>query len=216
MSLDLLIRLSMAKDPAFLFYTKDFYEGVSTLNFEDRGKYITLLCVMHQQGRIDEETIRFLVGSVSVKLKSKFSVDDNGLWFNERLENEIEKRNNFVDSRRENGKMGGRPKANAEPLAKPNGKPTGKPTHNLPANANGNTIEYNLKSAFDEVYIDQQKTQWGHIDFDFEYKTFCDKVRGSPGRYIDRDSDGLRLALQSQLRSAKHKRNTEQKNNKSL
>lgn len=106
------------KDPAFLFYSQDFYTGVATLTMEERGKYITLLCLMHQQGRMTEETISFLVGSISVNLKSKFKIDENGFWFNERLEIESEKRAKFTESRRTNGFKGGRPK-NEE---KPNGK----------------------------------------------------------------------------------------------
>ena len=105
----------MAKDPAFLFYSQDFFVGVATMSFEDRGKYITLLCLMHQSGRMSEETIRLLVGSPSVTLKSKFEVDENGLWFNERLEVEAEKRVKFTESRRLNGLSGGRPKANGKP-----------------------------------------------------------------------------------------------------
>lgn len=100
----------MAKDPAFLFYSQDFFVGCATLSFEDKGKYIHILCLMHQQGRLDEETIRFSVGNVSVKLKSKFLLDENGFWYNKRLEEEIEKRNNFTKSRRDNGSKGGRPK----------------------------------------------------------------------------------------------------------
>lgn len=100
----------MAKDPAFLFYSQDFIVGVQTLNFEERGKYITILCQMHQQGRMSEETICFIVGSVSVSLKSKFSIDDNGFWYNKRLEEEIAKRNHYTDSRRKNGLKGGRKK----------------------------------------------------------------------------------------------------------
>jgi uncharacterized protein YdaU (DUF1376 family) len=86
----------MAKDPAFLFYSQDFLVGTNTMPFEDRGKYITILAQMHQQGRMDEETISFLVGSISVKLKSKFLIDDKGLWYNERLEEEITKRAAFI------------------------------------------------------------------------------------------------------------------------
>ena len=115
----------MAKDPAFLFYSQDFYTGVATLNWEDRGKYISILCLMHQQGRMSEETIRFIVGSVSDNLKSKFSIDDHGMWFNERLEDETHKRNKFTESRRNNGLLGGRPSDT---------KPTGKPKNNLKVN----------------------------------------------------------------------------------
>jgi len=105
----------MAKDPAFLFYSQDFYTGVATLNWEERGKFISILCLMHQQGRMSEETIRFLVGSVSDNLKSKFSIDSKGLWFNKRLEDEADKRSNFTESRRKNGNLGGRPKAKGKP-----------------------------------------------------------------------------------------------------
>ena len=111
----------MAKDPAFLFYSQDFYTGVSTMTFEDRGKFISILCLMHQKGRLSEETISFIVGSVSVNLKSKFDIDENGLWFNKRLELETERRNNFTESRRNNGLLGGRghkSKANGKPNAK--------------------------------------------------------------------------------------------------
>lgn len=116
------------KDPAFLFYSQDFFTGVATLDWEERGKYITLLCLMHQQGRMDEKTIRFLVGSVSDNLKRKFRIDEQGLWYNDRLEQEVEKRAKFTASRRENGSLGGRPKKN---------KPSGKPSKNLMHNHMG-------------------------------------------------------------------------------
>jgi hypothetical protein len=97
------------KDPAILFYTSDFLTGTIYLNFEERGKFIYLLCTMHQHGRLSEETIRLLVGSISVNLTKKFKIDNDGLWYNERLELEASKRANFTQSRRENGKKGGRP-----------------------------------------------------------------------------------------------------------
>ena len=122
------------KDPAFLFYANDFLSGTLTMSHEDRGKYILLLCIMHQQGRLADETIRLLVGSPSVMLTSKFKKDENNLWFNERLEIEIEKRSRFVDSRRENGSKGGRPK---EPI----GLPTAKPKRNRKANLSVNVNE---------------------------------------------------------------------------
>jgi uncharacterized protein YdaU (DUF1376 family) len=90
----------MSKDPAFLFYSADFIVGVQTLNFEERGKYITLLCQMHQQGRMTEEDISLLIGSIPDTLKSKFLIDENGLWYNKRLEYEVQKRNRFCESRR--------------------------------------------------------------------------------------------------------------------
>lgn len=122
----------MAKDPAFLFYSQDFIVGVQTMNFEDRGKYITILAQMHQQGRMKEETIRFLVGSVSDTLRLKFLIDENGFWHNERLEQETERRKIFTESRRNNGLKGGRPQK---------GKKNKKPNENLVDNHMGNHME---------------------------------------------------------------------------
>lgn len=130
----------MAKDPAFLFYSSDFLTGTMIMPFEDRGKYITILSYMHQNGRLGEETIRLLVGNVSDMLRLKFEVDKKGLWFNVRLEEETEKRRNFVESRLENGKKGGRPRKNQETDT----KPLGKPTHNLheDVNKDDNVIDF--------------------------------------------------------------------------
>lgn len=177
----------MKKDPAFLFYSRDFYEGVALMNFEDRGKYITILCVMHQKGRLSEESIRFLVGSVSVSLEAKFSKDEGGLWYNERLEYELDVRRSFVDSRIENGKLGGRPKASAEPsglpngnpIAKPSAEPNGKPTNNLIANANDNRIKEGLetiKESFDKFW-DLYEKKIGKPKTLNEWKKLSDEER---------------------------------------
>ncbi len=112
----------MAKDPAFLFYSSDFLTGTAFMNFEDKGKYITILCQMHQHGRLNEESICFLVGSVSVNLKAKFRIDGGGFWYNERLELETEKRNKYTESRRNNGLMGGRGHKKEEKPIKPKPK----------------------------------------------------------------------------------------------
>ena len=105
----------MGKDPAFLFYSSDFLNGVADLTMEERGQYITLLCLQHQKGSLTQKTIRLSVGSVSVDVMSKFSKDEDGNFYQERLREEIEKRANFTESRRNNGFKGGRPKANGKP-----------------------------------------------------------------------------------------------------
>lgn len=107
------------KDPAFLFYSSDFLSGISDLTMEERGQYITLLCVQHQKGDLSEKTIRLLVGNVSVDVMNKFLKDDNGNFYNKRLREESEKRNKFTESRRNNGNLGGRPPKNKKPIGKP-------------------------------------------------------------------------------------------------
>jgi hypothetical protein len=72
---------------------------------------------------------------------------------------------------------------------------------------NENGIELKLKESLNEIYIDQQRPKWSHIDFDFELNSFLEKVRGSPDDYLTRDNSGIKLAFQYQLRNAKKKIN---------
>jgi len=138
----------VAKDPAFLFYSSDFLNGVADLTMEERGQFITLLCLQHQKGTLTDKTIRLSLGSVSVDVLSKFSKDKDGNFFNERLSEEIEKRIQFTESRRNNGSKGGRPKNNTKPL--------GLAKHNLMEDVNENENEdINInksKCTFEEVY----------------------------------------------------------------
>ncbi len=146
----------MAKDPAFLFYSQDFIVGTLTMSFEDKGKYITILAMMHQQGRLTEETIRILVGNISDNLKLKFQIDNNNRWFNSRLEYETEKRNQFVDSRRINGALGGRPPKKLKPNVNPTNKPNDKPIKNLSEDEIEDVIKdinsIELKEKFNQLF----------------------------------------------------------------
>jgi len=134
----------MAKDPAFLFYSSDFLNGVADLTMDERGQFITLLCLQHQKGAVTDKTIRLSLGSVSVDVLNKFVKDKQGNFFNERLKEEIEKRIQFTESRRNNGSKGGRPKNNT--------KPSGKPTNNLMEDVNENE---------DENIIDNKNEEFG-------------------------------------------------------
>jgi len=144
----------MAKDPAFLFYSSDFLSGISDLTMEERGQYITMLCLQHQKGVLNEKTIRLNVGNVSVCVLEKFSKDQDGNFFNKRLVLEIEKRANFIESRRNNGSKGGRPKKETKPNVKPNVKP--KKNHiedeNINENIDINNNKSPLEKKIDEFY----------------------------------------------------------------
>ena len=122
-------------DPAVLFYTSDFLTGVIDMNMEERGQYITLLCVQHQKGHLSEETIRLLVGSVSDKVLKHFKKDELNNYFNQRMDEEKEKRRLFAESRRQNGLKGGRPK---KPSGYPSAYPNGKSKDNHMGNENDN------------------------------------------------------------------------------
>lgn len=48
----------MAKDPAFLMYTKDWLQGTSQLMPDEKGVYIDLLCHQHQDGSLPNDMRR--------------------------------------------------------------------------------------------------------------------------------------------------------------
>lgn len=81
----------MAKDPAFLFYTSDFLTGTMLMNNEQKGIYITLLCVQHQHGgMIDKISFDSMVGNNDV-VRIKFLETEDG-FYNKRLMDEMIKR----------------------------------------------------------------------------------------------------------------------------
>jgi hypothetical protein len=92
----------MAKDPAFLFYSSDFITGVAFMSDEQVGKYIRLLCMQHLHGRLSEKHMMHICKTYDADIFAKFKKDDNGLYFNQRVEDEINKRKNFTDSRKAN------------------------------------------------------------------------------------------------------------------
>lgn len=97
----------MAKDPAFLFYSTDFFMGTIELSDEQTGQYIRLMCLQHQKGHLSEAAMRSVMhGGLDPLIMDKFKQDKNGMYYNERLENEITKRRRYAKTRAENRKSG--------------------------------------------------------------------------------------------------------------
>jgi len=94
----------MAKNPAFLFYSSDFLSGVTDLTMEERGQYITLLCLQHQKGKLSEKMIRLAIPEVSPDVLQKFARDEKGFFFNERLLEVIKVQKKQSDHQRSNVK----------------------------------------------------------------------------------------------------------------
>jgi uncharacterized protein YdaU (DUF1376 family) len=92
----------MAKDPAFLFYPNDYIGGTMGMTFEEKGAYIELLMLQFNRGHMDGHMIGHCVGQIWEKIKCKFIQDEQGLWYNERLDVEKSKRKAFSESRRNN------------------------------------------------------------------------------------------------------------------
>ena len=92
----------MAKDPAFLFYPGDFNTGTQFFTDEQVGKYIRLLMAQHQHGHLSEQQVLHICKTYDNHIMAKFIKDDNGLWYNERLANEIVRRKDYSKSRSKN------------------------------------------------------------------------------------------------------------------
>ena len=92
----------MGKDPAVLFYTSDFLSGVMLMSMKERGQFITLLCLQRERGHLSEKDMKKAVGALSDELRKKFVADENGLFYNPRMDAEIRKRQAHAQKQREN------------------------------------------------------------------------------------------------------------------
>jgi len=97
----------MAKDPAFLFYPGDWMGGTATFTRSHKGAYMDLLMAQFNYGHMSLQDIKNILNADfeemwESKLKFKFILDENGLYYNERLEFEKEKRRKFTESRGKN------------------------------------------------------------------------------------------------------------------
>jgi len=110
------------KDPAFLFYSSDFTDGVSDLTMEERGQYITMLARQHQAGCVSERWLTINIPNVSKYVLKKFVKSDDN-YENSRLKEEIEIRKRHRLKQFENGKKGGRPITQTEPKHNPTVNP---------------------------------------------------------------------------------------------
>ncbi len=92
----------MAKDPAVLFYTQDFLVGTLTMTNEQVGKYIRLLCLQHQKGKLTLKDLKQYISEEDMEVAEKFQKFDDGFYYNIKLKNETERRKNYSESRRNN------------------------------------------------------------------------------------------------------------------
>jgi uncharacterized protein YdaU (DUF1376 family) len=100
----------MAKDPAVLWYTADFLIGTSDMTDEQVGKYTRLLCNQHQKGHLSEKQMMKICKTHDDDIFSKFVLDEDGLYYNERMDKEIHKRQRYSESRSINRSGKNKPK----------------------------------------------------------------------------------------------------------
>ena len=168
----------MAKDPAVLFYTSDFLSATQGLTMAEIGQLIKLICVQHQTGHLTKKAIKLSVGTVSRDVLGFFELDENGLYYNKRLDEEISKRAKYSESRRNN----------IEKRYK--NKSTYVDTHvlhmeNENVNVNENDIEIDNEDRVDR----KRKRKYGEFEnvklTDSQYERLIKKFPVNYKRYID-------------------------------
>lgn len=102
----------MAKDPAFLFYSKDFYESTRMMLPKERACLIDLMIYQHQNGAVPNDLERVMLyctgvseATLKATLQAKFKLASDG-WVNRRLESVVAERETFKGKQAINGKIG--------------------------------------------------------------------------------------------------------------
>lgn len=152
------------KDPAVLLYTQDFIVGTITMTNEQRGKYIMLLCIQHQKGKLSLSDLKQYITEEDISVAEKFTLHSDGFYYNNRMQMEIENRKVRTDTSRNNGALGGRPpKTTISPNDEPNNNlnethrlSLGKPNNNPSGTGNGNEdVNDNTDTNTEIVYTEQ-------------------------------------------------------------
>ena len=141
----------MAKDPAFLFYPGDYVSGTMGMTFEEKGAYMDLLMLQFNRGHMNTHMIQHTIGHLWEQVKCKFIQDDEGLWYNVRLDFEKEKRKTFTESRRNNMKP--KDKLSYEPPYETHMQPhMDSHMENVNENINEDIINNKSKCSFEQAY----------------------------------------------------------------
>jgi uncharacterized protein YdaU (DUF1376 family) len=163
----------MAKDPAFLFYPGDYIAGTMHLDFECKGAYMDLLMLQFQKGHMTIHMIKQVLGHkfehVWSHISDKF-LEKEGIFWNERLRVEKEKRVKYCKSRKKN-REGNEDMTN----------------HMLPHMENGNInrIIDQLESKNKIKIAENEKSVFMYLVVEM-VKRFTDK---NPGYFFDKESD---------------------------
>lgn len=197
----------MGKDPAFLFYPGDWLGGTLGMTLEEKGAYLELLVMQWNCHRIAEADATRVVGEKNWnRLIHKFTRDENGLFFNERLDLEKMKRNEHSAKQKQNALKRWHKTGISEGIA------VAMPLEN--ENENSIKVLNNKKehddfsdeyfsTLFDDITIGDYAMAFRHIDVPAEFEKFKLKVRKAPNEYKTRDTGGMRFAFQYHLSRVK-------------
>lgn len=150
----------MAKDPAFLFYSNDFLTGTYLMTNEQVGQYIRLMCLQHQKGHLTEKDMLKICNTQDEEVISKFKKDEEGLYYNERLEEEITRRKAYSKSRSENRKK--KEKDNICETYVPHMENENE-IENINLN-NNNKIKEFKKPKSNNAYVNESQSEFNNLD----------------------------------------------------
>jgi hypothetical protein len=94
------------KDPAFMMYSGDFLSGTFTMTMEQRGKYITLMCIQHQKGYLTNADMKSVLNEEDYLLAEKFYKGTDGNWYNQKMTDVINERKEYTANRLKNFNKG--------------------------------------------------------------------------------------------------------------
>lgn len=158
--------------PAFQFYPQDFITGVMYLTMEERGIYITLLCIQWSKNKIPKKRLGLIIGmeweSVPELVQDKFT-DEGDYLINQRLFKISEERRIFVEKQVLNGRKGGRPTKQLKPNQNPKESSSLKMKMKMKVENENKDIVYPYQNdEFIEIW--KQFKIYKSTEFNFQYK----------------------------------------------
>ena len=163
------------KDPAFLFYPNDFLSGTYTMEPDQIGKFIVLLCLQHSQGELSEKEMLKVCGKYDEDIFSKFVKTEEGNYYNKRLKEETDRRKAYSESRSRNrrkGKPEDKPPQEEKPARKKNSR---KPQRKIEPVQTNNEKEQNTDIELFPVNT-HSLSRKGKIDFKIFWDIYDKKV----------------------------------------
>jgi hypothetical protein len=141
---------------------------------EQVGKYIRLLCLQHQKGKLTEKDMLSICKAYDFEIWDKF-IKDGDTFYNERMYNETIRRQKFSESRRNNAKS---PKNDSTSKAYAKHMETETETIN-------ETIIEDVNIAFDWFWNDYDKKVGDKTKLKKKWNKLSDEERQNAMNYIE-------------------------------
>ena len=97
--------MSKAKDPAVLWYYRDYLSGTEEMSWAEQGAYARLLNKQADKGHLSLDGIKKILkkdfSNLWPGISAKFLIDPDGNYYNERMDIEVAKRSKNSQTQRE-------------------------------------------------------------------------------------------------------------------